>query len=142
MSKVKSGDAVTVHYTGTLVDGTEFDSSRGQEPLRFTVGEGSIIVGLENAVLDMRVGEKKTITVPCEQGYGEYNDQMMQTVARSELPDDIELTEGTVLRARNSEGQTMSFAVVAFDDKEVGVDGNHPLAGQDLTFDLELIAIA
>lgn len=142
MSKVKSGDTVTVHYTGTLVDGTEFDSSRGQEPLRFTVGEGSIIVGLENAVLGMRVGEKRTITVPCEQGYGEYNDQMMQTVARSELPDDIELTEGTVLRARNSEGQTMSFAVVAFDDKEVGVDGNHPLAGQDLTFDLELIAIA
>ncbi|MGB5834941.1 MAG: peptidylprolyl isomerase [Thiohalocapsa sp.] len=142
MSEAKTGDTVKVHYTGTLLDGSEFDSSRGHEPLEFTVGEGNMIVGFENAILGMTLGEQKKITVPCEQAYGEYNDQLTNTVPRSEIPDDIELTEGAVLRARNSEGETMSLVVVAFDDKEVGMDGNHPLAGQDLIFDLELIAIS
>ena len=142
MSEAKTGDTVRVHYTGTLADGSEFDSSRGQEPLEFRLGEGNMIAGFENAVLGMTLGEQKKITIPCEQAYGERNPHMRQSVPRSAIPDDIELAEGVVLHARNPEGQTTRFTVAAFDDEQVTVDGNHPLAGQDLIFDLELVAIA
>jgi len=142
MSEAKTGDTVKVHYTGTLADGSTFDSSRGQEPLEFRLGEGNMIAGFENAVLGMALGERKTVTIPCEQAYGERNPQMSQSVPRSAIPDDIELAEGTVLHAQNPEGQTIRLTVAAFDDENVTVDGNHPLAGQDLIFSLELVAIA
>jgi peptidylprolyl isomerase len=142
MSEAKTGDTVKVHYTGTLADGSTFDSSRGEEPLEFRLGEGNMIAGFENAVLGMTLGEQKTITIPCEQAYGERNPQMRQSVPRSAIPDDIELAEGLLLHAQNPEGQTVSLTVVAFDDEQVSVDGNHPLAGHDLIFDLELVAIA
>jgi FKBP-type peptidyl-prolyl cis-trans isomerase 2 len=142
MSEAKSGDTVKVHYTGTLADGSEFDSSRGQDPLEFTLGQGNMIAGFENAVLGMSPGEQKTITIPCEQAYGERNEQMTQTIPRQAIPDDIDLAVGMVLHAQSPEGQTVSFTVAGFDDAEVTIDGNHPLAGQDLIFDLELVAIA
>ena len=142
MSEAKTGDTVKVHYTGTLADGSEFDSSLGHEPLEFTLGQGNMIAGFENAVLGMTLGEQKKITIPCEQAYGERNPRMTQSLPRGAIPDDIELALGMVLHARNPEGQTISFTVAAFDDEQVTVDGDHPLAGQDLIFDLELVSIA
>lgn len=142
MSQAKSGDTVRIHYTGTLGDGTQFDSSRGGEPLEFTLGGGNIIPGFENAVLGMSAGETKTVTIASEDAYGPRNENLTQEVPRNAIPEDIDLAQGMVLHAQGPEGQTVSFTVVAFDDESVRVDGNHPLAGQDLTFALELVEIA
>jgi len=142
MSQAKSGDTVRIHYTGTLGDGTQFDSSRGGEPLEFTLGGGNIIPGFENAVLGMSAGETKTVTIASEDAYGPRNENLTQEVPRNAIPEDIDLAQGMVLHAQGPEGQTVTFTVVAFDDESVRVDGNHPLAGQDLTFALELVEIA
>jgi peptidylprolyl isomerase len=142
MSAAKQGDSVKVHYTGTFADGSEFDSSRGQEPLAFTLGEGQMIPGFEEAVVGMARGERKTITIPCDQAYGERNEAMSQTVPRDVIPEDIQLEQGMVLFAEGPDGQTVRFTVAGFDAETVQVDGNHPLAGHDLTFDLELVEIA
>jgi FKBP-type peptidyl-prolyl cis-trans isomerase 2 len=139
--EAKTGDTVKVHYTGTLADGTEFDSSRGQEPLEFTLGQGQIISGFEEAVVGMAPGENKTVTIPSAQAYGERNEEMMQKVPRSAIPDEIELAEGMLLQAQGPEGETLRFTVAEFDEEAVLVDGNHPLAGRDLTFQLELVAV-
>lgn len=140
-TEAKPGDSVQVHYTGTLADGSEFDSSRGAEPLGFTLGEGQVIPGFENAILGMLVGETKVITIPCEQAYGERDEQMLQAIPREAMPDDLELATGMVLHAEGPEGQVLRFTVADFDDETVTIDGNHPLAGRDLIFDLELLAI-
>ncbi|MCF7982995.1 MAG: peptidylprolyl isomerase [Thiohalocapsa sp.] len=142
MSEAKSGDFVKVHYTGSLSDGTQFDSSQGQEPLAFTLGEGNMIPGFEQAVMGMSQGDKKTITIPCGEAYGERNEDMKQVVPRSVIPDEIDLVEGMVLHAEGPDGQTVRFTVAGFDEQQVQIDGNHPLAGHDLTFDLELVEIA
>lgn len=136
------GDTVKVHYTGRLVDGTEFDSSRGAEPLEITLGQGDTIAGFESAVVGMSPGEQKSVTIPCDSAYGARNEEMTQTVPRSVIPEDIDLTVGMVLNARSPDGQTVSFTVADFNDENVTVDGNHPLAGHDLVFDLELVAVA
>jgi peptidylprolyl isomerase len=136
------GDTVKVHYTGRLVDGTQFDSSRGAEPLEVTLGHGETIPGFENAIVGMVPGEQKSVTIACDEAYGERNEAMTQTLPRAAIPDDIDLEVGLVLSARSPEGQTVSFSVAQFDDEEVIVDGNHPLAGQDLVFDLELVTVA
>jgi peptidylprolyl isomerase len=141
MTAAKSGDNVKVHYTGTLNDGSQFDSSEGREPLEFTLGAGHVIPGFDEAVTGMTVGDSKTVTILADEAYGARNDEMIQQVPRSAIPDDIELETGLVLSASGPQGQTLSFTVVAFDDAEVTVDGNHPLAGQDLTFALELVSI-
>ncbi len=137
----KSGDTVQVHYTGTLADGSEFDSSRGSDPLEIKLGEGNLIAGFENAVLGMTVGDNKQVIIPCAEAYGEHNPQMTQHVPRDLIPGEIELAEGMTLHAQGPDGQTLRFTVVSFDAESVSVDGNHPLAGKDLTFDLELVAI-
>lgn len=142
MSEAKSGDTVKVHYTGTLTDGTEFDSSRGQEPLEFTLGQGQMISGFEEAVVGMTLGENKTITIPSDEAYGERNDAMVQQVPRGAIPPEIELAEGMLLQAQGPDGETLRFTVADFNEEEVTVDGNHPLAGRDLTFELELVQIA
>lgn len=141
MTTAKTGNTVKIHYTGTLSDGTEFDSSRGQEPLEFTLGEGRMIAGFENAVLGMTLGENKVISIPCDQAYGERNEAMIQSVPRQAIPADIELANGMRLQAEGPQGQALSFTVTAFDAETVTIDGNHPLAGQELIFDLELVAI-
>ncbi len=142
MFQAKRGDTVKVHYVGTLEDGTPFDSSRGQEPLQFTLGGGNIIPGFETALIGMSAGENKTVTIPCEEAYGPRHEHLTRDVPRGAMPDDIELAEGTVLHAQGPEGQALSFTVVSFDDEAVKIDGNHPLAGRDLTFALELVEIA
>lgn len=142
MSAAKNGDTVKVHYTGTLSDGSQFDSSRGGEPLEFTLGSGQLINGFNAAVDGMAVGESKTVTIPSDQAYGARNPEMMQVVPRNAMPADLELEKGMVLTANGSDGQSLNFTVVEFDDEKVTVDGNHPLAGQDLTFALELMEIS
>ena len=141
MSAAKSGDTVKVHYTGTLNDGSEFDSSRQRDPLEFTIDSGQVIAGFNEAITGMSVGDSKSVTIPANQAYGEHNPEMVQDVPRSAIPSDIELHEGMILSARNPEGRNLNFKVVEFNDEQVKVDGNHPLAGEDLTFRLELVAI-
>ncbi|MGD8590741.1 MAG: peptidylprolyl isomerase [Chromatiales bacterium] len=141
MSIAKSGDTVKVHYTGTLNDGSEFDSSRQRDPLEFTIDSGQVIAGFNEAITGMSVGDSKSVTIPANQAYGEHNPEMVQDVPRSAIPSDIELHEGMILSARNPEGRNLNFKVVEFNDEQVKVDGNHPLAGEDLTFQLELVAI-
>jgi FKBP-type peptidyl-prolyl cis-trans isomerase 2 len=142
MSQAKSGDTVKVHYTGTLNDGTRFDSSQGDEPLEFTLGGGNVIPGFDAAVVGMALGESKTVTIPADEAYGPRQDHLTRDVPRGAIPDDIELAEGMVLHAQGPQGQTLSFTVISFDEEAVKIDGNHPLAGQDLTFALELVEIA
>ena len=142
MSTAKSGDTVKVHYTGTLNDGNEFDSSQGREPLEFTLGAGNVIAGFDEAITGMSAGEAKTVIIPSDQAYGPRHDQLMENVPREAMPADLELEQGMVLHAQGPHGQELSFTVVEYDDQRVKVDGNHPLAGEDLTFALELMEIA
>ncbi len=141
MTQAKSGDTVKVHYTGTLADGTQFDSSRGGEPLEFQLGAGQLIPGFENAVAGMSVGDTKTVTIPSEEAYGPHRPEMVQQFPRKDIPDSIELAPGITLMAQDPEGNTVRLTVVEFDDQTVTMDANHPLAGKDLTFELELVAI-
>lgn len=136
-----SGDTVKVHYTGTLGDGTVFDSSSGREPLDFTVGSGQVIPGFDTAVTGMNVGESKTFTIPCAEAYGEHDPRMVQDVPRSEMPADMELTLGMRLSARGPDGREIALVVNDITDETVKLDANHPLAGQELTFAIEVVAI-
>lgn len=141
MTQVKSGDLVAIHYTGTLLDGTTFDSSDGRDPLEFTVGSGQIIPGLDAALPGMETGDKKKVQVPCDQAYGPLNPQMRQAVPREGIPADIPLEVGTQLQMQTPDGQAMPVMVVEVDEATVTLDANHPLAGKDLTFDIELVRI-
>lgn len=142
MTQVKTGDTVRIHYTGTLTDGSTFDSSQGRDPLEFTVGSGQIIPGLDKAIPGMTVGDKKTVQVPAEDAYGETNPEARQDVPRGEIPDDIPLDLGTQLQVQAQGGQVLPVTVVAVTEEVVTLDANHPLAGKDLTFDIELVEIA
>ncbi|MBW4982757.1 peptidylprolyl isomerase [Mameliella sp. CS4] len=142
MTQVKTGDTVRIHYTGTLTDGSTFDSSQGRDPLEFTVGSGQIIPGLDKAIPGMTVGDKKTVQVPAEDAYGETNPEARQDVPRAEIPDDIPLDLGTQLQVQAQGGQVLPVTVVAVTEEVVTLDANHPLAGKDLTFDIELVEIA
>lgn len=141
MTQVKSGDTVRLHYTGTLQDGTEFDSSAGRDPLEFTVGSGQIIPGLDQAIPGMAVGDKKTVNVPADEAYGQAHPNARQDVPRSEIPDNIPLEVGIQLQMQAPDGQAVPVRVVALTDDTVTLDANHPLAGQDLTFAIELVSI-
>jgi len=142
MSQVKEGDTVHIHYTGTLDDGTQFDSSAGREPLAFTVGGGQVIPGFDQAVAGMAVGESKKVNIPPEHAYGEHQEHMVQEVPKSALPDDLEPEVGQSLSARNPEGQEMRLTVKEVTDEGIVVDANHPLAGKALNFDIEVVKIA
>jgi len=141
MNQAKSGDVVSIHYTGTLDDGTQFDSSAGRDPLQFTLGAGQVIAGFDDAVEGMAVGESKTVNIPAEQAYGPRNEQMVQEVPRTVLPENLEPKEGMALQARNPQGQPVNLVVTAVSDETITVDGNHPLAGKALNFDIELVGI-
>ena len=143
MSEAKQGDTVKVHYTGRLDDGTQFDSSVGREPLEFVLGQGQVIAGFEQAVIGMNEGDSKTVTVPAEQAYGERNEQAMQDVPKSALPENIQdnLQVGMQLQATGPNGQPLVVTVANIADDNVTMDANHPLAGQNLTFDLELVEV-
>ena len=141
MTQVKTGDTVHIHYTGTLNDGTTFDSSEGREPLSFQVGSGQIIPGLDSAIPGMTVGDKKTVNVACDEAYGQVNPEMTQAVPRADIPADIPLETGTRLQMQTQNGQVIPVTVTAVDDSTVTLDANHPLAGQDLTFSIQLVKI-
>ncbi|MHA6264509.1 FKBP-type peptidyl-prolyl cis-trans isomerase [Arenibacterium sp. CAU 1754] len=141
MTQVKTGDTVRIHYTGTLLDGSTFDTSEGRDPLQFQVGSGQIIPGLDVALPGMAVGDKKTVNVPCDQAYGPINPGMRQAVPRDAIPDNIPLELGTQLQMQTTEGQVMPVTVVDVAEAEVTLDANHPLAGQDLVFAIELMGI-
>lgn len=142
MTQVKPGDTVRIHYTGTLSDGSTFDSSEGRAPLEFVVGSGQIIPGLDDALPGMAVGEKKVVEVPADQAYGQPDPNARQAVPRAEIPDEIPLDLGTQLQVQTPQGQVMPVTVVEVTETEVTLDANHPLAGRDLTFAIELVAIA
>lgn len=142
MTEVKSGDKVAIHYTGTLMDGTTFDSSQGREPLEFEVGSGQIIPGLDGALPGMAVGDKKVVKIACEDAYGPLNPEMQQSVPREGIPADIPLEVGTTLQMQTPDGQAVPVTVVEVDAQTVTLDANHPLAGKDLQFDIELVKIA
>ncbi len=141
MTQAKSGDTVRIHYTGTLDDGTQFDSSAGRDPLEFALGAGQVIPGFDNAVDGMAVGESKTVTIPVEEAYGERHEQLVQQVSRDALPDEIEPAVGMQLQSQSPEGQVMMLVVTEVGDESITVDANHPLAGQALTFAIELVEI-
>ncbi len=141
MSQVKENNTVKVHYTGKLSDGQVFDSSEGKEPLEFTLGKGQIIPGFEKGLIDMKLNEKKTITIAKEEAYGDINDNLRQEVKRSELPEDIKPEVGMGLVSKSPDGQEMNLLVVEVKDESIVIDGNHPLAGKDLIFDLEVVEI-
>jgi peptidylprolyl isomerase len=142
MTQVKPGDTVRIHYTGTLADGATFDSSAGRDPLEFTVGTGQIIPGLDAAIPGMAVGDKKTVEVPADKGYGQPDPNAQQAVPRAEIPADIPLDLGTQLQMQTPQGQVLPVTVVEVTDEQVVLDANHPLAGKDLTFAIELVEIA
>ena len=138
MTEVRNGDVVRIHYTAKTADGAEFDSS-GQAPLELQVGAGQIIAGLDRRIDGMTVGETKTVMVPAEEGYGPRDEANVRAVPRSAVPDSTEV--GTKLQASTSDGRKIPLTVVNVDDEQVTVDANHPLAGQDLVFDVEVVEI-
>ncbi|HVI45912.1 MAG TPA: peptidylprolyl isomerase, partial [Chitinophaga sp.] len=141
METVKNGDTVKVHYHGRLTNGTTFDSSEGRPPLEFKVGAGMVIKGFENGVLDMKVGDKKTIHIPVDQAYGPKNDEMIMDFPKENMPADLNPEVGMQLQMSNPEGQVFPVRVAAISSEFITLDANHPLAGEDLVFDLELVSI-
>jgi len=135
-----SGDAVTVHYTGTLEDGSVFDSSREREPFQFTLGQGEVISGFDEAVAGMKVGDSVKIEIAPENAYGERDEERIISVERSQIPPEIDCTPGIALQADTPDGP-VTFWVLEASDENVTLDGNHPLAGKQLNFDIELVDI-
>ena len=141
MQQVKKGDTVKVHYHGKLNDGSTFDSSEGREPLEFEVGSGMVIPGFDSCVTGMTVGEKKTITIPADEAYGPKHDEMIMDFPRDRFPADMAPEVGMQLNMSNGSGQNFPVVIIEVKDDAVLLDANHPLAGEDLTFDLELVDI-
>jgi len=141
MAEARTGDTVSIHYTGRLEDGTVFDSSEGREPLQFEVGSGKIIPGLDGAIAGMSEGEKKTVSVEPDEGYGPIQPDAMQAVPRENIPDEIDLEIGAPLQVQTQDGRTVAVTVAEISDEEVVLDANHPLAGKKLEFDVELVKI-
>ncbi len=142
MSQAKDGDAVKVHYTGKLEDGSVFDSSKDRDPLEFKRGSHSVIVGFENGILGMEVGESKSITIPQEDGYGPTRDELVSTVERKVFDKrDIAPEIGKTLQIPQPDGRQYNVRITAVEDDSVTLDGNHPLAGKTLIFDVELIEV-
>ena len=139
--RIKKDDRVKVHYTGTLVDGTTFDTSRQREPLEFTVGGGELIKGFDEAVVGMSVGETKTIHIPAEQAYGPHRAEMVLELDRSQFPNRMNPRIGQQLQTQTADGHPVTVLVTEVNDSKVTLDANHPLAGKDLTFEIEVAAI-
>ncbi len=141
MQQVKSGDKVKVHYHGKLDNGDTFDKSEGRDPLEFEVGSGMVIKGFDDGVTGMTVGEKKTVHIPADAAYGARNPEMLIEMPRDRFPQDMELEVGMPLAMSDGQGQQFQVVIAEIQDAVVMLDANHPLAGQDLTFDLELVEI-
>jgi peptidylprolyl isomerase len=142
MKQAQAGDTVQVHYTGTLPDGQLFDSSAGREPLSFQLGSGQVIKGFDDGVTGMAVGDKKTVHIPNEEAYGPINEEMIVNFERNQIPADIPLEVGITLNMhQDGNGQVIPVIVKEVSEEYVILDANHPLAGQDLIFELELVGI-
>jgi peptidylprolyl isomerase len=138
----KDGDTVQVDYTGKLADGTVFDTSIGREPLEFTLGKGGVIPGFQKAVLGMKVGEKKTVTIPADEAYGPHYDELVIEVPRDRIRTNSEPQVGQMLTTTGPNGEEINFTIIAISDNGTAtLDANYPLAGKDLTFDIELVKI-
>ncbi|MHC4572120.1 MAG: FKBP-type peptidyl-prolyl cis-trans isomerase [Planctomycetota bacterium] len=141
MAQAKSGDTVKVHYTGRLDDGTVFDSSAARDPLELTIGGDRLIPGFEQAVVGMNLGESKTVEIPADEAFGPYREELVTEVERSKLPMDIVPEVGQKLNMTDVGGQTTVVTVAEVSESSITIDTNHPLAGKDLTFDIELVQI-
>ncbi len=141
MTQAKQDDTVRIHYTGKLADGTVFDTSLNRHPLQFTIGKGQVIAGFEQAVIGMNTGESRTATIPVDQAYGPRREDRIVTVERGTLPPDLNPEVGQRLEMTQMDDQTLLVTVTAVSDTTLTLDANHPLAGKDLTFDLQLIGI-
>ena len=141
MPKAKQGDTVKVHYTGKLEDGTVFDSSLDREPLQFKIGEKAVIEGFEQMVSGMNPGDKKTQTIPAAQAYGHYSEELLLEIARQELPKDLDPQIGQILEGSKQDGERVAFKVKDVSEETVTLDANHPLAGKNLVFEIELVEI-
>ena len=141
MPKAKSGDTVSVHYTGTLENGSVFDSSEGQDPIEFTIGEHQVIEGFEDAIVGMAPGDKKRESIAAEKAYGDHEDNLVFTVPRSSMQAGVDVQVGDMVRVTLPDGQTAPMQIVSSDEDSLTLDATHPLAGQTLTFELELVAI-
>lgn len=137
----KIGDNVKVHYTGKLKDGSIFDSSAGCEPLQFTIGGNMVIPGFDKAVVGMELGESKTIDIPMDEAYGPYHSELVQEVSRNDMPPNMDLQVGQRLQAQRGDGQIVVITVIELSESTIKLDANHPLAGKDLIFDIELVEI-
>jgi len=141
MTQAKQGDTVKIHYTGRLQDGSVFDSSSGREPLQFTIGSGQVIPGFEDAVAGMQRGENKTVEISCDKAYGERNPSMVMQVDRKHVPPDIDPEVGQRLQMGSPSGELVAVEIIEVNDENITLDANPPLAGEDLTFDIELVEI-
>jgi peptidylprolyl isomerase len=142
MSEAQKGNTVKVHYTGKLSDGTVFDTSVEREPLEFVLGEGKVIPGFESGVEGMKTGESKTITIPSDQAYGPRQEQLVAEVKKDQFPPDLNPQMGQQLQLQQENGQVVVVTVTDINENQVTLDANHPLAGKDLIFDVELVEIA
>jgi peptidylprolyl isomerase len=141
MSQAKKGDTVHIHYTGRFDDGTVFDTSENRDPLAFEIGKGMVVPGFEKAIVGMEVGDKKTETIPADQAYGPRVEQLTFMVPRENLPPGYDPQVGEVMRMETKDGRQMDVMITSADPEMVRMDANHPLAGKDLTFDIELMKI-
>lgn len=142
MAEAKTNDIVKVHYTGRLADGTIFDSSLDREPLKFTIGQKMVILGFEEGVVGLNAGETKTVSIASQDAYGPYLEDLVGTIKRAQIPPHIELQVETVLQMQAPDGGVTIVMVKALNDESVTLDANHPLAGKDLTFEINLLEIA
>ncbi|MVT39711.1 peptidylprolyl isomerase [Chitinophaga oryziterrae] len=141
MMQVKNGDTVRVHYHGRLTDGTTFDSSEGRDPLEFQVGAGMVIKGFDNGVIDMKVGDKRTLEIPVDEAYGPKNAELIMEFPKDNIPAELNPEVGMDLQMSNPEGQVFPVKVAAIGSEFITLDANHPLAGEALVFDIELVEI-
>jgi peptidylprolyl isomerase len=141
MSQAKLGDTVRVHYTGKLNDGSVFDTSFDGEPIEYKIGEGRLIAGFEQAVIGMAPGESKTTVIAAADAYGQYREEMVIEVERNQLPAHLKLEIGQTLQSVQQDGQLIRFLVTDLNEETVTLDANHPLAGEELTFDIQLVEI-
>lgn len=142
MSKAKDGDTVKVHYTGTLENGEVFDTSQEREPLEFQLGQGQLIPGFEKAVIGMSEGDSTKVDIPSDEAYGEVRDDLVINVPKDQLPDDVEPKIGMQLQVNQQNGQPIPVRITEIKNEELILDANHPLAGKDLTFEIELLEVA
>lgn len=141
MAAAKTGDAVRIHYRGSLADGTEFDNSEGRDPIAFTIGDGSIIPGFESAVVGMSEGETKRFIVGADEAYGPHHEDLIYTIDREAVPPDMELEQGMRLQVSGPDERPVAVTVTEVCDECVTLDANHPLAGRDLHFEIQLVEI-